>query len=532
MATETLHLNQKHTDWKKVHDTRVRASELYEGEYLVKKRADRYLFPNKAETKESYERRLKRAHYDNWMSPSIAARQALLWAKSPTREEFGDLEKFIDDVDGFGTSADVFFMTVTERAMVEGLHWVLVDKVAPPDDVEASELTRQDDFELGLRPYMRAISGEHVFDWDVDGDRKLDWVVVAQNRQNKPGPGETAQCIPQRVVWTRQEWIIYEPDGKGHGESQINQLTNTHREDECEVDVDIVAPSEGSWVETKRGTHGLGVVPITPFYGIRERNFLGWPVTKDIVGKCIAVYNKESDRDTAEFKTNTPIPVIIAESNPEKVEVTSENGLYLPVRKDGPAPSVSYLEYQGAGIEQGRQSERDLIKRIFETQLQSMKSDTRQVQSEASLKQESKLFHTSMMAVACYAEMSEQQAWEIFALWEEISDWAGTVTYQKDFSDKLIEVAMVDKFITMTEKGLLSVETFLATLQSSEILDPELDLDEEIRRIDNDVSRTALPGFNAPPATPPDEGDDDDDDDDDEDDDAAGGPQGTPAATT
>lgn len=509
MAKEELALDQTHRDYNRVNAVRVMSSHLFAGEHVVKAQKKTYLYQNETESAKAYERRWKRAYYDNWLLPGILARMSLIWEKMPTREKFGAIDLFIKDVDGRETTSDVFMMGVTEAALVEGLRWVLVDKTAPPDQLRGTELSLQQEKDFKIRPYFRSIPGCAVLDWDIGNDRQLLWAVVAQSREQKPGPGLGSLLVPQRMVWTRKEWVLYEPPESALREMTSRQKINYLRKTGLDPETVQVNPS-GSWVEVRRGMHPLNAVPLVPFYGIFESDFVGWPVTKDILGHCIAIYNKASDRDNAEFKTNSPVPYVIAEKNPERLTVASENGIFLPPTKDVPNPSIAYLEHTGAGIQAGRESERDLIKRIFEIQLQSMKGDTRQVQSANSLKQESKLFHASMSMTSSRFEMSEVQCWRLWWRWQAASgDFPGTVVYQKDFSDQLIDEAMIRSLSDMVERLQLSRKTLLEILQGKEVLPPSVNVQSELTQIESDQETFAMPGFGQ--ATPPGQEDEDED---------------------
>jgi hypothetical protein len=482
----------------------MKSNDLYEGAERVKCLKDRYLFPNETETVRAYNRRLLRAVYDNWLLPGITARQSLLWEKGPARTDFGLLDKFIQDVDGLGTPADVFFMHVTERAMVEGIHWVLVDKTAPKPlsgDAQPSEpfgikplvsdtLSRQQEEDMGIRPFFKAIPGWAVYDWAVGEDKQLDWAVIAQIRETKDGPGLACYRVPQRYVWTRARWDLYEEDPGASKKKGSNYL----RRDDLGLGV-------GPWNWKSGGDHNLGSVPLVPFYGIFEQPYVGWPVTKDVLDHAILIYNKGSDRDTAEFKTNNPIPYIIGSKNPEKVSVTSDSGIFLPAAQGEPTPSIGYLQSNGAGIDSTRTSERDLISRVFQLQLQSMRKDTSQVQSGESLKVENKMFHTSIGSFAAHSEMSENRCWFFFDLWTlgqapGADPFAGKVAYVKDFSSQLIEAAMITAYSTMVKDKQLSIETFLRLLVDNEVLPGDIDPIKEISRIETESLKLDLPAFN------------------------------------
>ena len=530
-----LDLNQKHTKYELVEATRTRAVDLYAGSHIVKLRRDIYLFKSETETQKAYQRRLDRAVYDNWLRPPIEARQALLWNKNPVRQNFGDMEEFIEDVDGLGTPADVFFERVTEAAQVQGLAWVLIDKPGPPSTwvapedrklenrevgPEQREITARTDVislqaekELGLRPYLQIIPGAAILDWDVGPDRKLLWAVVGQTREEKPGPGVRRLRVPQRMIWYRDHWEIWESVEEDLGEE-------ARTKDQLLTKGEHVDPSlEGfpnSWAKTNEGPNDLGEVPLVPFYGIYEDEYLGWPVTKDVLDHVISIYNKFSDRDQGEFKTNNPIPYIISEKNPEQVAVSSDNGIWIEQQPESAGASIGYLEHSGGGIEASRTSERDLIKRIFEIMLQQSKSDTRQVQSAPSLRMESRLFNASLASVATLAEASEREAWRMFSLWQN-KDFKGEIEYVKDFEDNQIAEAFLKVLSDLTEKQQLSLQTLIELLQKHEVLPPTIDVQEELRRLEDEQNRLAIPRPTAQPTQQQQQQEDDEEEEQEED---------------
>lgn len=466
--------NIKHPFYMKTQPIRGKARDLHAGSEVIKQAGHEYLFPTQNEKDNQYKIRLKRAVYDNWPKVVIDTRQSLTWKNAVQRENFGELEQFILDVDGFGTTADAFFRMVTESASVSGLDFVLVDKTPLRSD---RELSRQEETEAGIRPKFIHIPGENVFDWQFGQDQKLEWVVIRAIDAPKRLPGESVETTELRIVWTRTEIKTYEQAKKDKLGSQ--------------------ASAKAKWNLRSTQPNQLGSIPLVPVYGFRLAEFFGVSVIKDILDHAISIYNKFSDRDWFEFLSNSPVTTIIAGEKPDMVNVGSNQGIFIPSTQ-GNKWEVAYLEPTGKGAESSRDSERDLIRRIFEIALRQSRRDTAQIQSFRSQQEEAKIFRSSLVAVTEEFEQSEQRCWELAAQWEGIDDWQGEVIYNRDFDDKMIEASMIEAFSRVTERNQLSRETLLTLLQKGEILPEDLDLIAEINRIRQDQDDLAFPGTGNP----------------------------------
>lgn len=466
MANEDFNIT--HPLFDRAQPIRQRARDLFAGSHTVKENSKEYLFETENETTTQYDIRLKRAVYENWPKVVIDNRQALTWKNSVKRNEFRQLEKFIDDVDGFGTSADSFFRMVTESSSVGGMDWVLVDKTRLESD---RELSKQEEQELGLRPKFIHIKGENVLDWQLDSAQKLDWVVIRSMKSEPKLPGSELLVKDQRVVWFKEFIQVWE------------QITPE------KVNQENVKPR---WELVGQQLNPLGEIPLIPFYGIRMGPLLGLSVIKDILDHTVSIYNKFSDRDWFEYLSNSPVMTIIGGDKPEKVNTGSNVGIYIP-STNGKKWEVKYLEPTGAGAQSSRDSERDLIRRIFEIALRQTKRDSAQVQSFQAQREEVKIFRSSLAAVTEEFEISEQRCWDLAAKWEGLEDWEGEVKYNRDFDDKMIEASMITAFSNAVERNQLSRSTFLEQLIAGEVLSSETDIVEEINRIRQDQDDLAMP---------------------------------------
>lgn len=464
-----LDLNLTHTDFDAIKEVRTKSRDLVEGAHRVKEKGEEYLYKTGNETPNGYAYRLKRAVYDNWAGVVLMTRMAMLWRRVPTR----NVTMYVDDVDARGTSADIFFKDVQTQAAIDGMRFVLVDKthvaltenglVETEDGPIPTPLSAEQEARFGIRPFMTQVSAENVLDWKFGEDHDLEWVVIKDHHEVKSDPGKAAKVVDQRIVWTRTDWTVYVQDAKGE------------------------------WVVDSSGGHTLERVPLIPFYGFKERDFKGFPVTKDIIDHCISIYNKFSDRDFSEYLTNNPIPWVKSPNEVGTTDVSYGKGIKLDSSGGGEC-GVGYLEPSGKGVEASRTSERDLIKRISEIAMRQAKSYSAQVQSEESLKAESYVYNSSLVSVATLNEQAEIACWQLMLQWQQM-DQEIEVDYNKSFDYDLLESTMVIALSGLADKRQLSLRTLLEILKARGVLPEELDINQEIARIESDAERFAMPEF-------------------------------------
>lgn len=528
MPESTFDLNQTHELYRELEPVRRKARDLTGGSIPVKKARESYLFRTQNESSEQYELRLKRAVYDNWPRVVLEMRQAMLWNRMPSRKLPAPIAEYEKDVDGRGTHADAFFQAVSEAAATDGISWILVD--APREsglEEEGKVLTRYDEQALGLRARFVHLLAADVLDWSWGEDGQLEYVVIRQDTVTRPGPGLAPQKEIKRLVWTRQSWTLYRAvDDRLAGGVANSMQAQGHLER-----VNAGAPSGGGgmgliWVVEAEGVNGLGAVPVVPIYGIFATDGLGWPVVVDILDHAVSIYNKFSDRDVTEFLTNNPIPYVIAPDNPGSLKVNQGNGIYL---KSGgalgggssPTVEIGYLEPSGNALTASRESERDLISRIFLIALKQARKATAQVQSAESIRGEGRVFAASLSATAGRLEDAELLCWGYALGWKGEVDLANneavkalmpskTVEYSRDFDDELLEGTLLNALAGATRDGLISKRTFLSILKQGEVIPDSVDVDDELRQIEDDAFAAvgSMPGFGrlGGGAAPPEEG--------------------------
>ncbi len=474
MPEQQLDLNQTHPLYKRASAVRETARDLFSGAEAVRAKGPLYLYKGSVESNDLYNLRLKRAVFDNWVKVAVLTRVALTWRKRPSREKTlpKSLVAFIEDIDGKGTHADVFFKNVDIDASVDGMTWVKVDKTRKPD--LGRPLSAQEERELNLRPFMTSVPAGNVLDWHIGKDGALDWLVEASGAYRIEAPGKERSETEKRTIWYRGHFEVYDV------KKENNKSIFTKNEEES-------------------GDHDLGVVPFVPFYGNKECDYLGWPVATDVLGHNLAIYNKYSDRDAAEFLSNNPRAYAICPERPELLNANVDNGIWIKA-EPGVQCDIGYLEPTGAGLTSSRESERDLIRRIHETMLQQAKRDTAQVESADTLREEARIFNSSLMSHAFMLMQQERICWRLMAKWQRVDESAvKNPEYNTDFDDSIVEAAVIGAFSAAAEKKQISKRTFFEdVLKSGEAVGPDRTWEEEARQILRENLLDAdsiMPGF-------------------------------------
>lgn len=479
----SINLTIQHPDFVATAHDRQKSRDLFDGQGAVKDKRDVYLYREKNESDDDYELRLKRAVLDPWVEKIVAARQAMLFAKSHSRELPAQLDLWQSDMDMLGTPADVFFHDAAREAQVDGIHWVLVDAPRTPTDEQGKSLLKSalDEKNSGLRPFFQRIPADAVIDWEVGPDRKLLWAVITESNasdRGEQGWGCDPEAREQWKVWTRSQWLVYEAtEVEGNG---------SERE---------------SYELVEQGVNPFGEVPLVPFFGVKRTDHSGWPVAKSVLGHILQIYNKESDLDWFERLSAHPIPYTIGKDKPTRLDAAK--GFHLK-SEPGYSTAVGYLETTGQGFASLRESIKDLRFRIYSIALAQAQKDSAQVQSADSQREDRRIFTSSLKSASISLEASERRCWEIMARWGRGADSSGIkITYSRDFDDRIIEAAMINAFKDLAVAEMLPVDDVLQLLIDGDILPADYDIEEAKVKIAQDVDRRSLGAMDTGHASEP-----------------------------
>jgi len=449
---------------------RMRGRDLYEGADTVKMKRTLYLYPEQSELTDNdgkmltppmpnikYDMRWQRACYDNLIQKIINWRQALLFKKAPHRELPQIIEQYADNVDGRGTSTDGFFTQVARDAQIDGIRFVQVDL---PELPKTAYVSKADEELAGHRPYFRSIPADYVIDWAFDRQYQPMWVVLRRIKPDtRPLPGIVHVTQFEYVVWRRDIWQVYDQ--------------GMHLIDE--------------------GVNPAGLVPIIPFYGIRddEYDWCGWPVCRPVFDHVLLKYNKMSDLDWFERLSSHPTPWIVAPKEPVVLDVS--RGIWIP-SEEGRSSSIGLLETTGTGFNSLRESISRLEASVMSTMLAQSKKDSGQVESADTQRESKRMLTASLKSVSHDYERSELKCWHAMLALLNASEQSSAVSvqYNRDFDDTMIDSAMVNMMTQLVSDGMLMPRTLLRIMVDAELLPADFDIDQELKDLEQKSTQEAL----------------------------------------
>lgn len=466
-----MDLTVKHADYTATEAIRVKARDFFEGiEHIIAaSKLETYLLKAPNETTESYDYRKAQAVLDPYAEKIIAARQALLFQREHGRTLPSNLEQFLNNVDGQETAASTFFEQVAEYAQVDGIAWVLIDADRIPDGEAFASRAAQ--AAAGWRPFFVRVPGASVIDWEEDSRGALLWAVIqetASTPRGETGWGETRENLNRWKIWTRSEWIVYE-------ESNTEAGNGTETKSYSEVD---------------RGSHGLGVVPLVPFFGEQQTNYSGLSVLHKVLQHIMDVFNRWSDLGRLNHIVSRPIPYVIGPKHPETLN-TAE-GLYVPSTASNEKVEIGLIEPTGAGAACCERYVQESIFRMISIALAQSRKDTAQVQAADTIKEDRKIFSSSLKTCSYRLERQEERCWEYLAKWMGAPEDAVDIRYSRDWDDTQITEQMLKTFSDMVERYQLPLRLLLQQLQEHEIISADEDIESILLELEGERDQAAM----------------------------------------
>ena len=265
MTVSHAQISQTHANYAAVRDVRKKARDWFAGAEVIKAAKREYLTQGKNEIDDDYDTRLALAPVDPLAEVIVETRQSILFRNQHDRSGVKAPDDFRRDVDMARTPDHIFFQRAARSAQVSGMDWILTSKIG----AEADRITKQAERDLGLRKFFEHIPGENVLNWR-DENGELLWAVIW--RQTTAGYDETVpewiqtpEPVEEFHVWTPTDWFVY-------------------RKDEA-----------GGIIPVGEGKHPVGRVPLTPVFGERDGNYMGWPVFRRSIPHIQTLYNLWSE---------------------------------------------------------------------------------------------------------------------------------------------------------------------------------------------------------------------------------------------
>ena len=385
-------------DWQFLMDSYEGGHAYFEGEYLTS-----YIY----ESREEYEERLNNTALDNHVRAVVSIYNSFLFRQSPKRD-FGSVANdpglipFLDDADMDGRSFDVVMRDISTYATIYGHCWCILDKPA------TTAMTRAEELEQGLRPYVSIFTPENVLDWQysrtVSGAYYLSYLKIFEG--NDSG---------------RDVFRIYTPD-----EITVMSIGNA----DADAVIEQVTPNP------------LGMIPAVCVYSQRSQNRgIGISDCGDVSRMQKSIYNELSELEQLERISNHPSLV-----KTPGVRAHAGAGALIDIPEDTPGDLKPYLlQPSGASIDSLLNSINQKIEAIDRmSHMGGIRSIESRRLSGVALATEFQLLNARLAEKADNLEHAEEQIWRIYAAWQD-NVWTGVVDYPDSFNiqDKYNDMAML-----------------------------------------------------------------------------------------
>ena len=412
----------------------------------------KFLQEYQLELESEYFKRLAYTPLDNHCKNVIHIYSSFLFRVEPTRN-FGSLsedmsvEHFFDDADLEGRSFDALMREVQNYASVYGHCWIIVDK--PSSNV----MTRGEELEQGIRPYLSIYTPENVLDWKYSrsssGYYFLEYLKI---RESIEDDGEYYKI-----------WYLDKID---------TVFLPTANRDEPKLIESVPNP--------------IGKIPAVILYNQRSpMRGIGISDLTDIADLQKSIYNELSEIEQ----------IIRISNHPSLVKTRDTEAVDANLKPYILQPSGSNLD----GVIKSIMHKVDAINRL--SHVGAIRATGERIQSGIALRTEFQLLNARLAEKAKLMELAEEQIWRLYALWQE-TVFDGEVMYPSSFDIR--DWATDLELLQQAKASNIKSATFTKELDK-QIARTVIDDDEKLVVIDAEIEQNtqALGEFQPQPITLP-----------------------------
>lgn len=315
------------------------AETLLAGTHAMRIAGRRYLPQEPAEDARDYEVRLARSVLLNYYARTINTATNKVFSKDmqlvgvPT-----SMEPWLDDIDMQGRSIHQFSREAFRSGVNLGLSFILVDSPKSPDLGRIR--TKEDDDQLGIRPYLNLIKATQVIGFRSNLIKGREQLTQVRIREDRMVPlGDYGEVYQQRVrILEIGKWSLW---GRNIGSGEGNNV---------------------ALIDS--GTYDLQYIPIVPFYTNRIGYLRARPAMLDLAHVQLRHYASYSDQANILKIARLPILHIADVDDPDAADNKSTGGdLVLGANhavRTGLEAKLQFVEHTGKAIDAGRTDLMDL----------------------------------------------------------------------------------------------------------------------------------------------------------------------------
>lgn len=422
---------------------------------------EKYLHKEPAEPASAYKARLGRATYAPIFRDAIKSYAGLL-SRFQVIDAPASLEDNKSNVDLQGSSLQSFFTLADEMALRDGGTFIMVDMMP-----ESGADNFFDQLSDGRHPYFISIARADVINWSVKYDRGI----------------ETVEQVTVRQLRSM-------PDPKGRFGSTVEPIYYVLRPGSVEM-YRLVRTDVGRWSNQLIDTiqTSMPVVPIV-WYGATTSRFAQGDLPMDgLADLSIQHFQMRSDLCELLHKCAMPVPVRKgAPIGPDGKPAPLILGPNTAVDLSGESGSdFSFAEPTGKSLER-HQAEITHVEELMDrSSLNFLYGANVKTATEASLRASQVASSVNSLIrnkIAAFSILMRLWAWYAGEQ-SQITPESG-LAINDSLINKPLGASEMAQLVNLYTEGLLSKRTVLDELQRGGVLDPDLVIEEEMERTEED----------------------------------------------
>lgn len=414
---------------------------------------EKFLPKHPAESDQSYKVRLIGTTLYNGFSMAVSAQVGKVFSKpilvnSDVPDQIASL---LPDIDGQGRELTPFMMNVFNGSMADGISYILVDFPILTSAPGARSPTLADQQAVGAKPYWVHITADQLIGWrqeNVNGVQVLTEVRIME-RSFEPD-GEWGEQEQERVRVLRPNYFgVYKKEKSG--------------------------PLAGEFLLEVEGVTSFNFVPLVPVYANRTGFYEGEPPLSSLADLNLEHWISSSEQRKALSFSRFAMLALTGVDTKSEVVVGSDKTMKLPM-----GATASYVEPTGAGVEAGRKDLEAIEARMQSAGMQLRVERGGMVTATAAAI-DTQEANAGLKAVADGLGDSIELALFYTAKMLNLPN-GGTVEISDEFAAP-IAAGTTAELTSVLAVGALSLETYLTELKRRGILSDDLDVQDEIERI-------------------------------------------------
>ena len=356
----------------------------------------KFLQPYQLEFENEYHKRINFTPLDNHCRNIIDIYSSFLFRVEPVRE-YGSLtedmsvEQFKDDADLEGRSFNALMREAQRFASIYGHVWLLMDK--PSTNV----MTRAEELDQGIRPYLNIYTPENVLDWHYTrndaGYYYLDYLKIREE--------QTAEGEYYKLWYLDKIDCVFVSSTSRDEPKLISSLPNPLMKIPAVILYNQRSPMRG-----------LGVSDLT-----------------DVADLQKAIYNEFSEIEQIIRLSNHPSLV-----KTKDTDAGAGAGSIIEIPENLDANLKPYiLQPNGSNLDGVLRSINHKVEAINRlTHVGTLRATAERVQSGIALRTEFELLNARLSEKSKLMELAEEQIWRLFADWQE-TVFDGEIEYPESF---------------------------------------------------------------------------------------------------